>query len=149
MNSTRLANALTTLLVLGSFLACDAVVGNDLDATSLSNNQGIACGEAVCDMSTEICCVAFNDDTYTSACLAQEETCEGTGLHWPLWCDGPEDCGGNACCGNLSTGVECSDSDSCPNDIGYYCQTSDDCPGGRDCLSATIGEFPVKVCDDP
>ncbi len=53
MNRTRFANALTILLVVGSLLGCDeAVVGNDLDATSLSNNQCIACGDAICNDAT-------------------------------------------------------------------------------------------------
>ncbi len=151
MNTTRFAKALTILLVVGSFLACDeAVVGNDLDAASLSNNQGIACGEAICNEDTEMCCVSFHDDTYTSACLGQEETCQSTGLKipFPLFCDGPEDCGGNPCCMGDASGIKCDLENSCSIDS-HYCHTTEDCPNGFTCLPIVQADsLVVRACLD-
>lgn len=57
-------------------------------------------------------------------------------------CDGPEDCAGGACCGDV-TGTQCQPTCE-PGDL-TRCHTDADCDGGA-CDQATLGEVDVSVC---
>lgn len=105
-----------------------------------ANPSGISCGALTCETT---CCLSSGDNAMT-ACM---DVCESP---FPLsfGCDGPEECGGNACCGTLANGVACSDLSECSEGEAQYCHASADCPRGECCIPTTSGGVAFHVCAD-
>src|SRR5262245_10509989 len=71
----------------------------------------------------EVCCE--DSQSGESSCIGADAQCMGIALV----CDGPEDCGGQLCCGTNDGGSECAD--SCE---GYHlCHDEGDCNDGESC----------------
>jgi hypothetical protein len=115
------------------------------------------CDKTTCDGSTSqrACCLKIDFTTgVTSQCVASIEQC-GQDSRWE--CDGPDDCGGKACCwSNPSTGSGqiilglCKD--SCDPFLGERQVCQDTCLGGLYCCKKPgedIGscEQSKEVCD--
>lgn len=110
----------------------DAAVGGDVDAGSTA---GIDCGMEVCDEGSQECCITGIGGGGSATCVASG-TCEGT----PSTCDGPEDCGGDICCGTFG-GATCSS--TCEGQAAELCHSESDC--------TTVGEMccdfgPLSIC---
>jgi hypothetical protein len=123
------------------------------DSCQNPNGFGILCGSSECTRipldspDNEVCCVSIDGDTHTSSCQEPALTCDGPSLGMTVACDGPEDCGGLACCGNLTAGFACTAEANCPEDIAQLCHRSADCPGDAQCIPATIAGFSISVCN--
>jgi hypothetical protein len=117
----------------------DATPGGPADAAI-----GVACGAAATCSTSQECCVTANGDGGTSMCISPG-TCQGISAR----CDGPEDCGGHACCGgvNPQTGmaaVMCIGTDACGAGQIQACHEDTDCPAqgqaaGKCCVAGTTG----------
>ena len=117
--------------------------GNSGDDVGMSNAQEVRCGERVCDLSYETCCVR----EFGARCE------EGSGLACTLGgvsqiCDGPEDCGGDNCC--LSVGIpgdfQCTPR-PCINLT--LCHVNDECPERQICRSCQFTGVSLAVCALP
>jgi photosystem II stability/assembly factor-like uncharacterized protein len=96
----------------------------------------VACGGNACATPTTSCCVT------TPASMSCGATCSS-----PIAtarCDGPEDCGGNVCCGSTGDTVFSSSCEpSCSQRT--FCHTNQDCPSGEP-YCCPDPQFPVRQC---
>ena len=100
--------------------------------------DSINCGATSC-AAPEVCCVDIG--TGMGAC---EGSCQGNAATFA--CDGPEDCGGNACCGTLTDGYACAAGEMCSSGV-PRCHGEADCPNEDDqCLPATFGDVQIDSC---
>ncbi len=87
--------------------ACDVACGSGEVCVDGSCGIGVRCGNAVCNVSSDRCCLGTGDGTCGSGACGTNET--------PVTCDGPEDCPGLLCCGNYDvvksrfTDLACTD----------------------------------------
>lgn len=95
----------------GEMSSGDETGGADGVATDLGDGDDggpggeIACGDTDTCTGGDVCCV-------TMSSIACRPSCEGDEV--PISCDGPEDCGGGACCWGLTGGSTCEASaDAC------------------------------------
>ncbi len=114
---------------------------NGPDAGSASSAGLVACGAAECELAQDqACClgVASGDvECSAMACAAGSST---------LSCDGPEDCNGGACCGNLTQGYACTADSSCSAGL-QLCHSDADCPGAQPtCCSFSYGDEDLRGC---
>jgi hypothetical protein len=110
----------------------DGSVGSVSDAGATA---GISCGMDVCNENTEDCCFVGGGGGGSATCVASG-TCEGT----PSTCDGPEDCGGDICCGSFA-GASCSA--TCEGQAAELCHTEADCQTTGD-MCCDFG--PLSIC---
>ncbi|MCP4443782.1 MAG: hypothetical protein GY811_00355 [Myxococcales bacterium] len=101
-------------------------------ADAAQSTVGIDCGEETCNEATQECCFTSG----SVACVAQN-SCTST----PSTCDGPEDCGGDICCGFLS-GASCSL--TCEGNVAELCHTPADCSTTGDMCCPIFG--PLSAC---
>jgi hypothetical protein len=102
----------------------------------------VACGSSDCDVAQgETCCLKVSTGTPscgTSACPQFSTT---------IACDGPEDCGGTACCGSVAEGTACIASAACASGIAQFCHADSDCPASLPtCCSIGYGTWSVRAC---
>jgi hypothetical protein len=104
----------------------DAVVDAASDAAPEADAAvGVECGTMVCAPEQE-CCVTDPAGTPQYECIASGDPCGGVSAA----CDGPEDCGGNACCATLmgmSVSATCDTETECTGGL-TLCHTGADCP---------------------
>ncbi len=104
---------------------------SDCDKPNTPGNDcktAVGCREAPqCGLNTQSCCVPGFD--IPNVKCVDGVTCEGTAGR--ANCDGPEDCGGRACCVDTIKGTtNCLD--ACGTQIAL-CHTDDDCEAGKLC----------------
>ncbi len=103
------------------------------DDPSTPGNDGageVQCGADIarCDTASNACCATGLFPGLTFSCQAGASCSEGS----QTVCDGPEDCGGKACCVEIPAGnVKCKD--SCGFIDTQLCHEDDDCPAGKAC----------------
>ena len=117
--------------------------GGSGDEVEVSDIQEVRCGERVCDLSSETCCVR----EFGARCEEGSElACTLGGV--AQICDGPEDCGGDNCC--LSVGIpgdfQCNPR-PCINLT--LCHVNDDCPERQICRSCQFTGVSLAVCALP
>ncbi len=130
----------------GADAGADADGDADADADAADGEvswTGILCGGAVCDATTQVCCVSETTPG-TLACVAVGAC--GAGL--TVTCDGPEDCpvAGDNCC--LPSGAVMSTyciRGGCPAGR-TACHADTDCPGSRHCCPDTMMGYSYTVC---
>ncbi len=103
--------------------------------SSVDPLAGVACGDA--GSCTFECCLD----------LASEDTAPYCATNCPVGiaafsCDGPEDCSGGSCCGDI--GATACKSVCEPNEQSR-CHTDADCDGGT-CQGASVAGVDVSVC---
>jgi hypothetical protein len=103
---------------------------------------GVLCGGVLCAPHLACC---YSSRTISEGCK-QSNNCAGTDSF--VLCDGPEDCGGHACCigPGRSGGFEaaCSGASTCPAGGAIVCHAGiDTC----DCRLGPNGCLPVTTCD--
>jgi hypothetical protein len=91
------------------------------------------------------CC--YTSPTMPETC-SLPATCTANGKSY-VACDGPEDCGGQACCINTvaphgAFGAVCSDTATCPAPNATVCHVGD---GACDCKAGPNDCLPVTTCD--
>src|SRR4051794_40069442 len=98
------------MFLLVGLTACSNDASNALDmaesdmATATPITPGaITCGTQSCTLATSPGCCDTNSGTSCTNAACPTTTYK---------CDGPEDCGGNACCGDV--GSACSTTKTCP-----------------------------------
>jgi hypothetical protein len=102
--------------------------------------SGVACGALSCDAR---CCISLAGGTPVTTSCAEE--CQATEV--TVGCDGPEDCGGWACCGHLAgDGVACTGTPQCPSDVLQLCHIKDDCPAGSCCVDVGWTGAMYRAC---
>lgn len=99
----------------------------------------VTCGPNLACTGGDQCCIPLSGSDPPS-CAA--DCPSGTS---PASCDGPEDCGGGPCCGNVAHGYKCAVGDACSPGESQRCHNQLDCNGGA-CVSATFGSTPVDAC---
>jgi hypothetical protein len=104
----------------------------------------VQCGGATCDTSGgAACCYATFTQTFS---------CVATGMcplgEVDIFCDGPEDCPGQVCCGNFTMGgyADLSCVDDCNNDI-TICGPGGSCSGGDSCQQSGVLPTGYFVCN--
>ncbi len=103
-----------------------------IDAGGSGTPGTIDCGDQTCTIGSEECCFSGG----VASCVS-EGMCQGTSSS----CDGPEDCGGDTCCGTFA-GAECSA--TCEGNQSFeLCHDVSDCSFGGD-MCCDFG--PVSVC---
>jgi hypothetical protein len=101
----------------------------------------VACGASTCDTAqNEQCCY-----TTTQGVVGCAASCAQDAL--AVVCDGPEDCGGDACCGTLFAGYACEAAATCTS-TGQLCHVKADCPAGFCCLPFSSLGFELAVCTE-
>jgi hypothetical protein len=129
----------------GSTPTVDAAPGQNPDGSGPAADAGPVVG-VVCDTmtcsSSQVCCVTVMGDAGSATCVAPG-TCQGAAAA----CDGPEDCGGHACCGtasgqNLMTA--CQTGDVCEGLAIQACHSDHDCTAnnqtsGTCCVAGSTG----------
>jgi hypothetical protein len=112
---------------------------DDGDADAGSSMAGVPCGDQSCS-SGFACC--YKSPTLPQNC-APPFTCSSPSF---VACDGPEDCGGGACCvvspAPSSFAALCHDSAICPVDRATVCHV-----GAAGCNCKPNGCYPVPTCD--
>jgi hypothetical protein len=98
--------------------------GGDADVSVVS----IHCGDMTCGAG-QVCCWREVGPTLSGQCQAPGDACAPNGQIFA--CDSPEDCDGNACCGDAAGGSTCSAGDTCP--VIELCVEIDDCEAGEMC----------------
>ena len=109
----------------------------------------VFCNGAPCDAG-EICC--FNLTQMTDHC-GQAGSC-GDGFI-QLTCNGPEDCPGGVCCGDVDfqknppyKGIDCKQSCNNPQNEIVICSEADPtCPPGKQCKQSMFLGAGYKVCN--
>jgi hypothetical protein len=132
----------------------DVVTSPDA-STSPSTPGFVTCGEEQCDLSTAVCCIAFNPTTYTCTPLGTGcHTTGGVADYFSIACDEPADCPDGDICRQRSSDplvvdctsagplgpVLCKSNADC-GDAGS-CQTTA-CPGDASCL---LPSCPFSTC---
>lgn len=111
--------------------APDATPGTP-DATpaapdAASGGVGVACGGAICTAG-QSCCIDNSGPMGTAECVGPGMACAADEYQ----CDGPEDCGGNNCCGDTMGGSTCAGGPAaCPELT--LCTDDGDCGLGELC----------------
>ncbi len=116
---------------------------NAPDAAVMADGAiGVECGDMLCQAEQECCATQANNQVQYE-CIDSGQVCEGASAE----CDGPEDCGGNACCGTvtgMSFSATCSDTTTCPGGL-RFCHTDGDCTQGAQNCCAIPGAG-ASVC---
>ena len=112
------------------------------DASNVGQAGKVACGASSCDNAQgDTCCLKVS--TGTPSCGAQ--TCPQ--FSSKIACDGPEDCGGTACCGNIGSGFSCTTDMVCSSGIAQLCHTDADCPAALPtCCPYSYGTWETRGC---
>lgn len=110
-----------------------AVTDGSVATTDAGATVGIECGTETCNEATQECCVIGGMGGASFECVASG-TCDGTSST----CDGPEDCGGDICCGALS-GATCSA--TCEGQAAELCHTANDCSTAGDMCCDVFGSL--------
>ena len=108
--------------------------GGGADAASAAGT--FDCGEETCDLDSQECCLGEGGAT-----CVDEGTCEGPAFT----CDGPEDCGDDACCADMNGGTggtSCSPANECGGSV--ICAGNADCPDGEECCEPQSDMTPVS-----
>jgi hypothetical protein len=132
----------------------DAPTGTTIDASGpplVDGGPGVSCGTMSCS-ATQTCCVmaAMGGGAPTYSCLDPGTMCMGG----TIACDGPEDCGGNACCASvmgMSGSAMCGTAPMmCMGFAAQLCHADADCPAG---MGGTAGHccpptamIPYSIC---
>jgi hypothetical protein len=83
----------------GSDLSVPADLASVPDLALMGDFAGVACGRATCSGGSSICCITPTGGmSFTSMCEAPSACGDGGSI---AACDGPEDCGGAACCATV------------------------------------------------
>ncbi len=95
----------------------------------------VHCTNESCDVSQgEACCLWYTGDPPDPAhgCVADcaSKTSSPGTTPTEISCDGPEDCGGNACCNG-----QCGTTSECPGGQGDWCHDASTCPADRGCCT--------------
>jgi hypothetical protein len=121
----------------------DATPGTPDAAPVLSDAAvGVKCGSMSCSSSQECCVKGLGqpDASITAMCIDKGGVCTGGAA---VHCDGPEDCGGNACCGSIIGGANtsCSTQKTCQGGLGTFtiCHQDSECGGTKCCTAGTTG----------
>jgi hypothetical protein len=105
--------------------------------SSESASTGVAveviCSSSKCAVSSGKKCCTVSYGEYA------DQYCATTCPYTAIACDGPEDCGGNACCGFFGTGWGCSASRSCSATALQLCHASSDCSSDAPYCCANTG----------
>ena len=108
-----------------------------VSAADAGATAGIECGMETCNVSTQECCITGGPGGGGSTACVAEGTCEGT----PAACDGPEDCGGDICCGTFG-GTTCET--TCEGQgSAELCHSASDCSASGD-MCCDFG--PLSLC---
>jgi hypothetical protein len=127
-------DAATSDAATGDAATGDAATGGDadtpdaaVDATPAGDAAvGVQCGQGLCEPDQDCCVTDTGGGALQYECIPSGDICEGVSAE----CDGPEDCGGNACCATLmgtSVNATCDTEPECTGGL-TLCHTSDDCP---------------------
>jgi len=85
-----------------------------------SRAVGVTCGATTCAVDQQ-CCLDF---LTALRCTALGTSCDGIAVT----CDGTEDCGGTACCGDIGLSIGCTGTAICPNPgQDQICRDTSDC----------------------
>jgi hypothetical protein len=92
----------------------------------------ITCGSTTCNISAGQKCCTESYGSYSG------QRCASSCSYTAIACDGPEDCGGKACCG-IFGGWGCSSVTACSTTQLQLCHTSADCPVASPYCCANTG----------
>ncbi|MDD5309444.1 MAG: hypothetical protein PHU25_19175 [Deltaproteobacteria bacterium] len=121
----------------------DSDADGDADSdTSTADVNTVLCGNGVCHLATEICCVT--ETPWSQECTALA-SCKGD---FKVTCDGPEDCGGagHECCapsGAISQ-TACVDG-KCLSGLAI-CHTQKDCGVNTYCCPTELAGYSYRAC---
>jgi len=107
----------------------------------------VCCGSSFCDLATQACCIT-NAPPQTLSCAAKGASCAGMAKG----CNGPSDCGGNACCQDGQGAANCASGSQCTASLTTVCRTAADCPStasqccGIDLVLVPTGHFQYGAC---
>lgn len=110
--------AINAIMLAIPIALCGACSDEGPTATPITPDA-ITCGTQSCALATSPGCC----DTASPSCT--NAACSAAALYK---CDGPEDCGGNACCGSSAGGSTCAQSSACETSELIYCHRAQDCP---------------------
>jgi hypothetical protein len=99
---------------------------------------GVQCGNTVCTGDTPVCCVKTSGPGSTTESCTTASGCAQSADAYH--CDGPEDCGGAACCSQHGSDCTVFIVTQCSGD--QLCHTADDCPSGQSCCQ----QDPYPIC---
>jgi hypothetical protein len=107
----------------------------------------VACGSNLCDTTKgEDCCISVQGFTPDFSCKTKGQ-CTGGIISIEQPCDGPEDCGGQQCCGalnGLQSKISCEA--SCGAKSTELCHKDDDCAAPATCQSCSVMGFTFRLC---
>ncbi len=116
----------------------DAAAARDVAGDGDATYEGIGCGATLCEVGSQVCCLAAETTPPTMECTSPT----GCAGRTPVACDGPEDCApGGTCCGG-GRAVECSAAACDEGDT--LCHRNTDCASGEVCCS--MPDLPFAVC---
>lgn len=134
----RLAAVITIIII--AAVGCGAssddmrdlgAASDDFATVAPSGDGGVTCGASDCLLGNDnVCCV----ETAESYCAPSNACSSGI----PIYCDGPEDCGGGACCQPMDTmSLVCR----AQCDGAVICHGDGDCPAAapRCCPDRVLG----------
>jgi hypothetical protein len=136
-----LALALVTLFVGCQPVSHVGTQGSGPDAQLTGTAGFVACGAAECDLGQGlVCCLGISSG---------DPVCEAPAcpsFTSAIKCDGPEDCGGAPCCGNVGQGFSCSGAETCGS-VAQLCHTDADCPAATPaCCTVSYGAETFRAC---
>jgi hypothetical protein len=120
--------------------------GSATGGTGGGESSVVHCGGTTCDLATDFCCQYVVSDGYDPTCRNDNQSCSGG---TDVYCDGPEDCPGGVCCGQLVwinsqqyyNDIKCVPAGSCDynQDQRVFCGGDQSaCPGGTYCKSSSV-----------
>jgi hypothetical protein len=129
------------LSLVGTDLAVSADLASLPDLSLMGDFAGVACGTNTCAGGNSICCITPTGGTsFTSTCEAPSACVDGGAI---AACDGPEDCGGAACCATVDIlGNLMSRGDGGARATGGSAMCTNDCAAGLN----LDNQFQTRLC---